>query len=57
MVPSSSSFARQQVQGWEQENPHEIDEMPVQAGDFDAIGESFGDRSATSCFRVPRDSC
>src|ERR1017187_1708562 len=42
MVSQSRSFARQKIECWKQENPHEIDEVPVQAGNFDAIGEAFG---------------
>src|SRR6185369_3384866 len=30
-----------QIKHREQENPHQIHEMPEQAGDFDAVGEAF----------------
>ena len=48
-----ASGGLQQIQNREQEDPNQVDEVPEQSGNFDAVGVTFGLGLPHLCARTP----
>jgi hypothetical protein len=57
LYSDSILFARQQIQSREQKDPHQINKVPVQAGDLDPIGEPVWIGLPHPCCPVPTGNC